>query len=378
MQQIYKKNTITLVAYFIVLAVLLSITIKMALPYLLSIFIGAILSVLSFPLYLRLRQKQMGTRKSALLTLAVVLCLIIGPLSWFTTVSIRQGIHFGHELSRQTSVDSLIHQMSSSTILRRWVGQSGNLEHQIRNQLKNLGGQGSQFLLGILGSLPSTLLQVVLALISCYFFIIDGRKFISWINRILPLDHDVRENFYKSFRDTAISTIWATIAAASAQGFLMFVSYLILGVPGSFLAAGATFIFAWIPLIGSTPVWIVGAIYLYLQGSIVKMVLMLLAGGLTGVIDNFIRPLVLKGRSDIHPLVGLIAIFGGIKMFGLFGVFIGPIITAVLLSLMNTLPLMVMRSQSTQKEDIIFEETPTGLIRKEGSSLDKAKEQKSS
>jgi predicted PurR-regulated permease PerM len=364
MQQPHKKNTITLVAYFLVLTVLLSVTIKMILPFLLSIFMGAILAVLSSPLFHRLRSRHVGARSSALLTLAVVLFLIIGPAGWFITVSIRQGIHFGQELSHQTSIDSVIHQVSSWPFLKKWIGSSAQLEHQIRNQLKTIGVLGSQSLLGLLGSLPSAILQIVLALISCYFFIIDGKKFILWLNEILPLDSDVRDNFYKSFRDTAISTIWATIAAASVQASIMFLSYLVLGVPGPFLAAGATFIFAWIPLIGSTPVWLLAAVYLYIQGSIPKMILMLAAGGFTGVIDNFIRPLVLKGRSDIHPLVGLIAIFGGIKMFGLFGVFIGPILTAVLLSLINTLPLMVIRSQSApQKQEILIRESPAGLVR---------------
>jgi predicted PurR-regulated permease PerM len=364
MQQPHKKNTITLVAYFLVLTVLLSVTIKMILPFLLSIFMGAILAVLSSPLFHRLRSRHVGARSSALLTLAVVLFLIIGPAGWFITVSIRQGIHFGQELSHQTSIDSVIHQVSSWPFLKKWIGSSAQLEHQIRNQLKTIGVLGSQSLLGLLGSLPSAILQIVLALISCYFFIIDGKKFILWLNEILPLDSDVRDNFYKSFRDTAISTIWATIAAASVQASIMFLSYLVLGVPGPFLAAGATFIFAWIPLIGSTPVWLLAAVYLYNQGSIPKMILMLAAGGFTGVIDNFIRPLVLKGRSDIHPLVGLIAIFGGIKMFGLFGVFIGPILTAVLLSLINTLPLMVIRSQSApQKQEILIRESPAGLVR---------------
>jgi predicted PurR-regulated permease PerM len=109
-------------------------------------------------------------------------------------------------------------------------------------------------------------------------------------------------------------------------------------VPMAILAAGATFVFAWIPILGSTPVWGIGTIYLYTQDSPGKAVAMLLLGFLTSVSDNLVRPWVLKGRGEMHPLVSLVAIFGGIEMFGIFGVFIGPVIAAALLALLDVWP----------------------------------------
>ncbi|MCM2324552.1 MAG: AI-2E family transporter, partial [Oligoflexia bacterium] len=61
-------------------------------------------------------------------------------------------------------------------------------------------------------------------------------------------------------------------------------------------------------------------------------------GLITGIVDNFVRPMVLKGRSKMHPLVSLVAIFGGIGMFGITGVFIGPIVAAILISLLQIWP----------------------------------------
>ena len=132
--------------------------------------------------------------------------------------------------------------------------------------------------------------------------------------------------------------IWATVAAAGAQAVVMFFSFLLLGVPGAFLAGGATFVFAWIPFIGSVPVWIAGAIYLYTQDSMSLVITMIVLGMFTGIIDNYIRPLVLKGRDEVHPLVSLVSIFGGIAMFGIVGVFVGPVFTATLISLLQIWP----------------------------------------
>src|SRR4029453_3595039 len=140
-------------------------------------------------------------------------------------------------------------------------------------------------------------------------------------HRKLPLAADVRVQVVQSFQDTAISVIWATLAASAAQSAVILLSYLTLGVPAAFLAAGATFLLAWIPLVGSSPVWLTGAIYLYAQDTILKALLLVAGALMAGLGDNFVRPpLVLKGRSKPHPLVSLVAIFGGIEMFGILGI----------------------------------------------------------
>ena len=69
-----------------------------------------------------------------------------------------------------------------------------------------------------------------------------------------------------------------------------------------------------------------------------KAILMMVFGLMTGLVDNFVRPMILKGRSKMHPLVSLVAIFGGIEMFGIMGVFLGPILAAVLIALLQIWP----------------------------------------
>jgi predicted PurR-regulated permease PerM len=118
----------------------------------------------------------------------------------------------------------------------------------------------------------------------------------------------------------------------------MLLTYLLLGVPAAFVAAGAAFLCAWIPLVGSSPVWLVGALYLYAQHALLKVLLMVVSGLLAGIIDNVVRALLLKGRSKLHPLVSLVAIFGGIEMFGILGIFLGPILAAVLIALLQLWP----------------------------------------
>jgi predicted PurR-regulated permease PerM len=159
----------------------------------------------------------------------------------------------------------------------------------------------------------------------------------------LPIAADVRVHVVQAFQETAISVIWATIAAAAAQSVVMVLSFLTLGVPAAFLAAGATFILAWIPLVGCSPVWLAGAIYLYTQEAQLHAILLVVCGLSAGLVDNFVRALILQGRSKMHPLVSLVAIFGGLKMFGLMGIFLGPILAAVLIALLQLWPVVGQR-----------------------------------
>jgi predicted PurR-regulated permease PerM len=171
----------------------------------------------------------------------------------------------------------------------------------------------------------------------------DGKNFCAWLGKRIPFDKNVGERVTASFIDTTVASILATIAAGAAQSVVLFIAYLLLGVPGAYLAGAITFIFSWIPILGSTPVWIVGAIYLYAHDSPIKLILMIILGLIAGLVDNVVRPIVLKGRSDMHPLISLIAIFGGISFFGILGVFLGPILMAVMISLLQAWPEVAVR-----------------------------------
>jgi len=110
--------------------------------------------------------------------------------------------------------------------------------------------------------------------------------------------------------------------AAATQAALITLAFLLFGVPSAFLAGGATFIFAWIPLVGSVPVLASGLAYLIFKGAYVQAILLSTVGILTGIADNIVRPIVLGGRGEMHPMVSIVSIFGGIQMFGVFGVFL--------------------------------------------------------
>jgi predicted PurR-regulated permease PerM len=340
-----QSSRTTLVTFLILLLFFLVVTVRIVSPYLLAVTMGGIVALLSHPLYRRLRQRKLRPKPASILVTLAVFVLVIGPLSLFATLAVRQGINIAQALAdnNDLSYRGLMGRISHWPFMQTIIGDAASVERSVRNALQGLGKGATALVLGVAASVPNLLLQLVLTLISCFFLLMDGPRFLSWAADKIPLDSDVRSKLAMSFKDTTISVIWATFAAAAVQASVILAGFLALGIPAAFLAAAATFVFAWIPMIGSAPVWITGVLYLYLQGEIGKCIAMVGVGLFTGIIDNFVRPLVLKGRGGMHPLVSLVSIFGGIQVFGIFGVFLGPILAAILISLLQIWPAVAER-----------------------------------
>ncbi|MFW7379008.1 MAG: AI-2E family transporter [Oligoflexus sp.] len=341
-----KETRSSLITFLAILFLFLGITTKMIAPYTIAIVMGGILALLAHPFYRYLCLKTKRPSLSAALVTVSVIILVVGPSLIFAGLAIKQAITVGQWISqiRGLSVDGLLNQLNEWAPIRLFAQDPGEINKLLQEGVQNIGKALSGVLLDLAKGLPDGILQIFLACLACYFFLVDGKKFLAWIYNKIPMDVEIRRKLASSFRDTAISVIWASMAAAGTQALIMLFAFVVLRVPAGFLAAGATFIFAWIPILGSTPVWLAGAVYLFLQGSIIKMILMIVFGVITGIVDNFVRPYVLKGRGEMHPMISLVAIFGGLQMFGVFGVLFGPILAAVVITLLQLWPIVGKRS----------------------------------
>jgi predicted PurR-regulated permease PerM len=309
-------------------------------PYLLALFLGGILAMLTFPIYKWLLLKRWGPRMSALGVTVFILLLVIIPVTWFSIMAVQQGILLAQSLPDLTafSPQTLTRVISRWSVVKTMVGDAGHVGIQLKSGIFTLGEYLTGGILTLAKGIPAFILQIALAMIACFFFLTDGKRLVTWLLGMSPLHPAVQEKLVDTFRTTAFSTILSSLFASSCQAALAAFGFLILGVPGAFLAGGATFILSWLPVMGSVPVWLVGIVYLYCQGSIIKLCMMVALAVATGIIENVIRALMLRGKAAMHPLVGLVAVFGGINMFGILGVFIGPILAALFISLLKLWP----------------------------------------
>lgn len=340
-----KQDRANLFTFLVLLAVFVPLTIRMAAPYLLSLFLGAILALVSAPVYDRLRARGWPAGRTALLVALAGVLLIIAPVILFLSKALQEGAAAAQDLAKREdlSFSRVLHRLSQWGPTSQFLGSGDELERQLRGGLQSTGKAASAFLLKILATLPVAALQLGLACLAWFFMLRDGERFAAWLVGKLPLDEDVRQQLVESLKTTALSTAWATLSAAAAQATVMAVGYAALGIPAAFLAWGATFILSWFPIVGSLPVSVGGVLYLYTQAEYTKMGLMVGVGVLVTLVDNVVRPMVLKGRQDLHPFVGLLAVVAGIDLFGLLGAFVGPIIVSLAISLLNLWPVVAHR-----------------------------------
>src|SRR2546423_5496631 len=232
---------------------------------------GGILALLARPVFQWLQGHHVPPRVAAALVVLGVVLVLMAPLAFLVTKAIQQGLALGQGLAADgVSLRSLLDHVSRWAPIERLLGSPGAFEPQARRWMQSAGTRATAMIVGLAAYLPNLVLQGVLASIACFFLLVDGSRLRRWMTDKIPIAADVRVHVVQAFQETAISVIWATLAAAAAQSAVMLLLYLTLGVPAAFLAAGATFLFAWIPLVGSSPVWLAGAIYLYAQETILK------------------------------------------------------------------------------------------------------------
>lgn len=318
--------------------------------YAVTLIMGILLAVLSYPLH---RKLMIGMMKSVLLkhrarpalsafivTLTVVF-LFLGPLAAFAAAAVKQGILLIENISE---TNALSFETIGETVIK-WpfvedLLGGRNLESELKNAAETAARALSKAALSFAKSLPEGVIKFFLMVATCFFFLKDGKRLFDWTYQRVPLSTDVRDGLAQAFANTAISVVWATMAAAGVQASLMTIAFLVLNIPAAFFAGGVTFVFAFVPFLGSVPVWGFGSVFLILSDSPGKAVALLVIGLFTATIDNFVRPWVLKGRNEMHPLLALVAIIGGIQTLGFAGVFLGPIVAALLVSMLQIWPMI--------------------------------------
>lgn len=175
-------------------------------------------------------------------------------------------------------------------------------------------------------------LGLVIVLVGTYYFLADGREMIESIIRLTPLDPTYIEQIVVDFANLTRAVVLSMLLAAAAQGVLAGIGYYFAGVHALFLLTMLTTLCAMLPLVGATFVWGGAALWLYLHDGRPTAAIGLAVYGtvVVGMADNLIKPMVLHGRSNLHPLAALLSVIGGVGALGPIGVFVGPMVVALL------------------------------------------------
>ena len=217
-------------------------------------------------------------------------------------------------------------------------------EAEIRGMLDRVLASGlDKKVLAIGASTLSVALQLLfglaIMLIAVYFFLVDGPAMIENMMRLSPLADDYERELVVEFGNVSRAVVLATLLSAVVQGLMAGLGYWVAGLESTFLLTLLTILFAMVPFVGAAAIWLPASLYLMLATDNVLAGAFLFAYGAIPVslVDNIIKPMVLKKKSQLHPLFALLSVLGGVQALGPIGILVGPMAVAFLQTLLNML-----------------------------------------
>jgi predicted PurR-regulated permease PerM len=199
------------------------------------------------------------------------------------------------------------------------------------------------------GSFVMHLLMVLAVMsVSLYYFLADGPLMLEQLMKVTPLDSRYEVQLLDQFGQLTRAILVAMLLSAAVQGVLAGVGYALAGFDSIFLLSVLTMVFAIVPFIGAIPIWGSCALWLFLHDGRPQAAIALAAyGTILGFVgDNLIKPWVLHGRSNLHPLLGLLSVLGGVQALGPIGIVVGPMAVAILQTL-----LVILRTELAAMDD---------------------------
>lgn len=309
-------------------------------PFLMAIFLAGIFSALARPVYRRLVLKFRGHKHLAsVTTLLLMIFIVLIPMMVLVGIVVGQAIDVGQ---------------SVTPWIKQAMDQPGEIESYLQHlpfyeqllpyretilqKAGQLVGTISKFLVGGLSQATlgtvNFLFMAFVFLYTMYFFQMDGDKLVRKILYYLPLNSRDENLMLDKFTSVTRATLKGTLLIGLLQGGLAGIAFAVVGIDNAVFWGTVMAVLSIIPSVGSALVWGPAAIILIVQGSVAGGIgLLIFCGVVVGSLDNVLRPVLVGKDTKMHELMIFFGTLGGIIMFGITGIFIGPLIASLFVTI---------------------------------------------
>jgi predicted PurR-regulated permease PerM len=182
----------------------------------------------------------------------------------------------------------------------------------------------------------AALLNFIFMSLSIFFLLRDGPRFLARFRDYLPFSEDQKDRLEAQTKDMVVSTIYGGVVVALVQGIMGGVAFYFVGVPAPVIWGTAISIMSFIPMLGTFSIWGPCVVYLFLQGMVAQGFVLLFIGAFgISMVDNILKPIIIGGRTKMPTLLIFFSVLGGIKLFGLIGLIMGPLVVALFISVLE-------------------------------------------
>jgi predicted PurR-regulated permease PerM len=337
------------VIFFSLIAlVVLWASFKIIWPLLTPIILGAMMVTLTFRTYQRVRA-QMGGRShlAATIMLIATTVLIIIPAFILILLLVQQADALIQLLQSGQAREVLgrIDPSSHLQWLHRWFPkfdpQSVSPQRLILPVLQEIPGWVARNGAALLGGLAGLVIGFFLVLLSAYFFYVEGEVIMTELAILSPLPDRYDREFAAQFKDVIDATFRGHVLTGLAQGVVTMIGLVIAGVPASLFWGAVATVMSLLPIVGAAAVWVPAVVYLYFAAAMghaaywQAIFLTIWGVAVVSVVDNIVRPLAMRGKSQLPAIPLLVAVLGGMQAFGFVGLVIGPLVFSLLMSIID-------------------------------------------
>jgi len=340
-----KKDIFLTALFFLIVGIFFYLFYRLMIPFFTPIAWAGVLSIVFYPFYRWLNGKIRWPGLAALISCVLIFLILIGPTTYLLAslageaTSALQKVNEAYQdgrLKNYLSLNIPIFKAIKDKLVS--YPQLADLEFEsvvkdaISTVTKAIGSQATT----VIANISKNLFYFFLIHFVMFFFFRDGENIIKFMKRLTPLTSEQVELMYTHLRRVIEGTMYGGVVVALIQGILGGVLFVIMGISSPVFWGAVMAFLAFVPILGPFLVYIPAGIILFLSGSPIKGILLIVIGVVVvSQIDNFLRPMLFSGKTQMHTLMLFFSIMGGIVLFGLLGVVLGPFVAAVFISLLK-------------------------------------------
>ena len=307
---------------------------RLTLPFLGALAWALALAVVFTPLQRWIESKMKRPNLAAFVSVLMIAVVVLG-LTLFVGRRLVQEAADGAEFAR-TKVESgewrhALEAHPRLVPLADWMERQ-NVPATVKAVATWMTTTGAAFVKGSVVSAIGLLLTFYLL----FFFLRDRRGALQLLRSLSPLSHTEMDRLFGRIDDTIYATIYGTLAVSAVQGLLGGLMFWWLGLPAPLLWGVVMALLAVVPVLGAFVIWVPAALFLALEGSWEKAVILTVWGALVvGTIDNLLLPLLVGKRLRLHTVLAFISVVGGLVLFGAAGLVLGPVVLTITMELLE-------------------------------------------
>ena len=300
---------------YLIVAILLFITYLSYLiikPFVTAILASFILVYIFYPFYRKLKNRIKNETASALIITMMIILLILLPVSYLAGALIKESLTI-YKSGTIQNVSSLITSSFGSEEITRTIDII----------FTEVFVRARDYAAVIITNLPSKILYLLVTIYTTFGMFLIGDKFVDKAKRILPVRK--KDELIKHFGDTTYAIIYGLFITAIIEVIVSLVFFKIIGTGPALLLSLIIGFLGFIPFLGPALIWVPYAVIEFMNKNTKAVVLLIILGVILFCIENFLRPKITGNRAKVNPLIILLGTLGGIKLFGIIGIIMGPI-----------------------------------------------------